>query len=247
MLAGHLTIPEGATGIVVFVHGSGSSRHSPRNRYVAEQLNTAGLGTLLFDLLTSSEELDRANVFDIEKLASRLHRGNRVAAPPAGGAAGPSRLLRREHRRRRGVVGRCETGCRHCRGSLPRRPSRPGWRPARVGKRAHSADRRWPRRRRAWSEPSGSARAAVREPAGDRSRRHPPVRGTWCAAGRYRSGQRLVHPPPQQPVSRPAGQPTSANQPTSRPAPIHRSPRASATRGPAWPGPRVRGRYRDRR
>ncbi len=72
MLAGHLTIPEGATGIVVFVHGSGSSRHSPRNRYVAEQLNTAGLGTLLFDLLTSSEELDRANVFDIEKLASRL-------------------------------------------------------------------------------------------------------------------------------------------------------------------------------
>ncbi|HUD35756.1 MAG TPA: phosphoribosyltransferase family protein [Streptosporangiaceae bacterium] len=72
MLAGHLTIPAGATGIVVFVHGSGSSRHSPRNRYVAARLNDAGLGTLLFDLLTSNEELDRVNVFDVETLASRL-------------------------------------------------------------------------------------------------------------------------------------------------------------------------------
>ena len=51
-VAGHLTIPEHPTGIVVFAHGSGSSRHSPRNRYVAEVLNRAGLATLLFDLLT---------------------------------------------------------------------------------------------------------------------------------------------------------------------------------------------------
>lgn len=71
-LAGHLKIPADATGMVVFVHGSGSSRHSPRNRYVADQLNDAGLGTLLFDLLTAQEELDRVNVFDVEKLASRL-------------------------------------------------------------------------------------------------------------------------------------------------------------------------------
>ncbi|HVB45922.1 MAG TPA: phosphoribosyltransferase family protein [Streptosporangiaceae bacterium] len=72
MLAGHLSIPAGAPGTVLFVHGSGSSRHSPRNRFVAEQFNEAGLGTLLFDLLTSAEELDRANVFDVETLASRL-------------------------------------------------------------------------------------------------------------------------------------------------------------------------------
>jgi putative phosphoribosyl transferase len=72
LLAGHLTIPADTSGIVVFVHGSGSSRHSPRNRYVADQLNAVGLGTLLFDLLTSQEELDRANVFDVETLASRL-------------------------------------------------------------------------------------------------------------------------------------------------------------------------------
>jgi putative phosphoribosyl transferase len=71
-LAGHLKIPAHAIGTVVFVHGSGSSRHSPRNRYVAGQLNDAGLGTLLFDLLTPQEELNRVNVFDVETLASRL-------------------------------------------------------------------------------------------------------------------------------------------------------------------------------
>jgi putative phosphoribosyl transferase len=71
-LAGHLTIPENPTGLVVFAHGSGSSRHSPRNRFVAGVLNEAGLGTLLFDLLTVEEEYDRANVFDIELLARRL-------------------------------------------------------------------------------------------------------------------------------------------------------------------------------
>ena len=71
-LGGHLTVPEGATGVVLFAHGSGSSRHSPRNHYVAAVLNEAGLATLLFDLLTVEEELDRANVFDISMLARRL-------------------------------------------------------------------------------------------------------------------------------------------------------------------------------
>ncbi|MTE13573.1 phosphoribosyltransferase family protein [Nocardia aurantiaca] len=71
-LAGHLTIPEHPIGVVLFAHGSGSSRHSPRNRYVAEVLQQAGLGTLLFDLLTREEEINRANVFDIGLLAGRL-------------------------------------------------------------------------------------------------------------------------------------------------------------------------------
>ena len=71
-LAGYLTVPEGAPEIVIFVHGSGSGRHSPRNRHVADVLNDAGLGTLLVDLLTPEEELDRANVFDIGLLAARL-------------------------------------------------------------------------------------------------------------------------------------------------------------------------------
>lgn len=71
-LAGDLRLPEPAAGLVIFAHGSGSSRLSPRNRQVAEALNEAGLATLLFDLLTGEEELDRANVFDIGLLAERL-------------------------------------------------------------------------------------------------------------------------------------------------------------------------------
>ena len=71
-LAGYLTVPENAPGVVLFAHGSGSSRHSPRNRYVASVLNEAGLGTLLLDLLTPEEEADRANVFDVGLLARRL-------------------------------------------------------------------------------------------------------------------------------------------------------------------------------
>jgi putative phosphoribosyl transferase len=71
-LAGHLSTPGGGAGMVVFAHGSGSSRSSPRNRFVADVLATAGLGTLLFDLLTAEEEQDRANVFNIGLLASRL-------------------------------------------------------------------------------------------------------------------------------------------------------------------------------
>jgi putative phosphoribosyl transferase len=71
-LMGHLEVPERPVGLVTFVHGSGSSRHSPRNRFVASVLNDAGIATLLFDLLTTSEELDRRNVFDVEMLAARL-------------------------------------------------------------------------------------------------------------------------------------------------------------------------------
>lgn len=72
VVAGHLTVPQQPRAIVVFAHGSGSSRHSHRNLYVADVLNAAGLATLLFDLLTPEEERDRANVFDIGLLARRL-------------------------------------------------------------------------------------------------------------------------------------------------------------------------------
>jgi dienelactone hydrolase len=67
-----LNIPAGAGGIVLFAHGSGSSRLSPRNNYVAEALRLAGLATLLFDLLSDEEAADRAKVFDIRLLAERL-------------------------------------------------------------------------------------------------------------------------------------------------------------------------------
>jgi putative phosphoribosyl transferase len=71
-LPGRLTVPAGARGVVVFAHGSGSGRSSPRNMFVASALHVAGLGSLLFDLLTPDEEADRANVFDIGLLAGRL-------------------------------------------------------------------------------------------------------------------------------------------------------------------------------
>jgi putative phosphoribosyl transferase len=76
VLHGNLLVPEGAGGLVVFAHGSGSSRHSPRNRYVAEALRRGGLGTLLFDLLTLDEEaedlISGSRRFDIALLARRL-------------------------------------------------------------------------------------------------------------------------------------------------------------------------------
>ena len=71
-LPGELIVPDSPRGIVMFVHGSGSSRLSPRNRLVARRLNESGFATLLFDLLTEEEARDRANVFDIPLLAERV-------------------------------------------------------------------------------------------------------------------------------------------------------------------------------
>lgn len=71
-LEGELVVPEDASGVVVFAHGSGSSRHSPRNNFVAERLRQRGLGTLLFDLLTEREDRSREMRFDIDLLTDRL-------------------------------------------------------------------------------------------------------------------------------------------------------------------------------
>ena len=98
-VAGHLTIPERPKGVVVFAHGSGSSRHSPRNRYVAEILNKAGFATVLFDLLTLDEERNRTNVFDIALLASRSVDVDEVAGRPTRHGVVAGRLLRCQYRR----------------------------------------------------------------------------------------------------------------------------------------------------
>lgn len=74
---GELVVPTGALGTILFAHGSGSSRHSPRNKAVAEQLNRARLATLLIDLLTPEEAADRSKVFDIALLARRLMEATR--------------------------------------------------------------------------------------------------------------------------------------------------------------------------
>jgi len=83
VLSGNLTIPDGAVALVLFAHGSGSSRHSPRNQFVARTLNDAGLATLLFDLLTQEEEATdmhtREHRFNIGLLAERLVHATRWA------------------------------------------------------------------------------------------------------------------------------------------------------------------------
>ena len=71
-LEGDFVVPERVRGLVLFAHGSGSGRHSPRNRHVARVLNQAGLATLLFDLLTQEEDAVYENRFDIELLTNRL-------------------------------------------------------------------------------------------------------------------------------------------------------------------------------
>lgn len=92
-LDGECLVPAEASGLVMFAHGSGSSRHSPRNQFVARALREAGLGTLLFDLLTRDEELADTPSgqwrFDIRLLAERLVTVTRwIAAEPATGSMG---------------------------------------------------------------------------------------------------------------------------------------------------------------
>jgi putative phosphoribosyl transferase len=82
-LGADLALPATPLGWVVFAHGSGSSRHSPRNVQVATALNEAGIATALLDLLTPQEELDRRNVFDIDLLAGRVTEATRwIASRP---------------------------------------------------------------------------------------------------------------------------------------------------------------------
>jgi pimeloyl-ACP methyl ester carboxylesterase len=94
-LQGTLTLPPGAVSLVLFAHGSGSSRHSPRNRYVAAELNRSSIGTLLMDLLSPQEDTEPAARFDIDLLAARLAQvtgwvAARLAAPLPFGYFGAS-------------------------------------------------------------------------------------------------------------------------------------------------------------
>lgn len=82
-IRGELRWPDHPTGVVVFAHGSGSSRHSPRNRFVAQALNEAGFATLLVDLLADTEDQDQRKVFDVSLLAERLtHAAGWVRGQP---------------------------------------------------------------------------------------------------------------------------------------------------------------------
>ena len=158
---GDLVLPESAQGLVVFAHGSGSSRHSPRNRQVARALNGRRLGTLLLDLLTVEEEQHRANVFDIALLAARLIAATGWAPTEPAARRTAGRVLRREHRRRRGAGGGWGAGRGDRRCGLARRTARPGSRPAAGGAGTGTADRRRPRQDRDRPQPRRAAPAAT--------------------------------------------------------------------------------------
>ena len=196
-LVGDLRTPASPTALVVFAHGSGSSRRSPRNRAVAERLNRAGLATLLVDLLTEDEARERANVFDIDLLAERLlaacewaEHADAVADLPLGlfgastGAAAALRAasLSGERRRRRG---------------LARRSTRPRRRRTRPGHGADAADRRRRRQAGPGAEPRGGAIAGRPARARDRSRHRAPVRRTGCTRAGRRARRRLVRNAPR--------------------------------------------------
>ena len=88
-LPGELALRPDSKGVVLFAHGSGSSRHSPRNAYVARVLHDGGMGTLLFDLLTAAEDRDYATRFDIPLLTSRLLAATQWIARESPAAALP--------------------------------------------------------------------------------------------------------------------------------------------------------------
>jgi putative phosphoribosyl transferase len=92
-LEGALELPAGCTGVVLFAHGSGSSRHSPRNNFVAQRLRAAHLGTLLIDLLTPEEDADYERRFDIALLTVRLSDAARFLQGHARTAALPIGLF----------------------------------------------------------------------------------------------------------------------------------------------------------
>ena len=141
-LAGYLTVPENAVGIVVFAHGSGSSRHSPRNRHVARVLNEAGLGTLLVRPAHPGGGTRPGQRVRHRPARPPPHPGHRVAARPASRRTGRSRLLRRQHGSGGRAVGRGRTRRRYRGRSIPRRASRPCATPPGGGDRAHPAHRR---------------------------------------------------------------------------------------------------------
>ena len=143
-LIGSLRIPKKAFALIVFAHGSGSSRLSPRNVAVARALNDRGMATLLFDLLTAAEEVDRVNVFDIPLLASRLIDAIRWLEGHASAAKLPLGLFGASTGAAAALVAAAEASSPCRRGGLAGRAPRS----CRRGTRSSSCPNPFDRRRR---------------------------------------------------------------------------------------------------
>ena len=141
-LPGLLAVPQGAKGIVVFAHGSGSSRLSPRNTSVSRALNRAGLATLLFDLLSPEEADDRKNVFDIPLLASRVEELSGLDPCRRSGCTLRCWPIRGKHRRSRCLDGGGASTRRSFGRGFPRRAAGSRSRHSRPRKGTYAFDRR---------------------------------------------------------------------------------------------------------
>ncbi|MGZ5875147.1 MAG: dienelactone hydrolase family protein [Bradyrhizobium sp.] len=198
-LEGNLTLPEESRAIVLFAHGSGSSRRSPRNRYVARVLNEAKLATLLIDLLTLHEEVVDARTaqlrFDIGLLAERLIDATdwltkfpdtkHLRIGYFGASTGAAAALAAA-----AVRPRCGA-----RDRLARRPSRFGWCGLDARSGSHVVDRRRTRRPGRAAKPASADAAALRKAACDRARSNASVRRTGRAGRSGAVGVRLVPAP----------------------------------------------------
>ena len=147
-LDGSLSVPEGATGIVLFAHGSGSSRHSPRNQYVARALHEGGIGTLLIDLLTAEEEREDNRTarlrFDIGLLATRVGSASEWLAENPSTAHLLIGYFGASTGRGSGPGSGGRTAGRRCRRGFPRRKARPGHAGTGASQSPNPADCRGP-------------------------------------------------------------------------------------------------------
>ena len=191
-LAGILQIPKNAYALVAFVHGSGSSRLSPRNMLVAHALNDRGIATLLFDLLTPAEEADRANVFNIALLADRLTDAVRWLDGEALLAKLPLGLFGASTGAAAALVAAAKLP--HRVGAVVSR----GGRPDLAGDALDTvraptlSDRRRRRFRRHRAQRAGLGPTAGTQGAADRSRSEPSVSRAWRARGGDRSCGSMV-------------------------------------------------------
>ena len=193
---GTLAMPVGASRMVLFAHGSGSSRHSPRNNAVAAELRSAGIGTLLMDLLGPDEDHDTAPRFDIDLLTRRLGAAADWLADNSATRALPLGLFGASNRRcRRAGAGRA-TRAGRAGGGGARRAARPGRR-ARTDSGAFArAAHRWRARYRGrLAQQSCLCPARLRQIAGGGAWRHPSVRGARAARHCGAPGHALVPAP----------------------------------------------------
>ena len=193
---GDLVVPDGTRGVVVFAHGSGSSRRSPRNQEVAAHLQRVGLATLLFDLLTEAEELadrDTGHLrFDIDLLAQRVELTVNAVLDDAETRALPVGLFGASTGAAAALVAAGRDPAPFAAVVSRGRPSRPRGGRARVGAGADVADRRRARPPGAGAQRGRRGAIPLRAPTCRGATCHPPLRGTGRGRGSRPPRGRLV-------------------------------------------------------